>query len=164
VGIVAAADELGDASHQPAADVHPGRHFCIPGRWPKEPYLLHNNGCWLADLRDPAWHQTAPDGNSACYFAFPKRMFHTNNPQAPGGKLWMVAGESEDWFFSRRMHEAGIKSAITRKVEVGHDGGTVRWTNGDWGALEHDEPTRHNWGLENRTAEELAALEETAAA
>jgi len=80
----------------------------LPSRWPLDPYLLHNNGCWVADLRNEAWHQAADDGNAAAYFAFTKQMQRTAEGR------WMVFGESEDWFFSRRMHEAGIPSAITR--------------------------------------------------
>ena len=118
---------------------------CIPGKWPASPYLLHNNGCFVADLRDERWHREAADGNAAVFFQFPKRMYR--EPSADN--RWMVAGESEDWFFSRRMHEAGIPSVITSKIHVTHHGGTVAWNNyDDWGTMKHDEATRKNWGLD----------------
>ena len=134
---------------------------CIPGKWPEgdnKPYICHNNGCWVADLRDPRFHQVGPDGNAAVYFQFPKRMQRTEAKDQQGEPVtrWAVSGESEDWFFSRRLMETGIlNTAMTTKVKLGHDGGSIRWTNDDgWGAMQHDEATKSNWQLDSMKNEE----------
>jgi hypothetical protein len=85
--------------------------------------LLHNNGCWVADLRDPRWREVDAAGNLLASFNFPRRCHR----EAANGR-WTTDGESEDWYFSRRLHELGITSAITRRVRLAHRG-TVDFPN-----------------------------------
>jgi len=102
--------------------------------------LLHNNGCWCMDLRKPEWFKTDAEKNLIAHFAFPTKVY-----RCPHTKKWTFAGESEDWYFSRRVHELGIKSAITRKVVLRHRG-TIDYPNNEpFGIYEHDENTRDNW-------------------
>jgi hypothetical protein len=78
--------------------------------------LLHNNGLWLADLRREVFHRCDPDGCLSAYFDFPRRI-----PRGPDGR-WTVQGESEDWFFSRKLFELGATTAVTRLVKLRHCG------------------------------------------
>ena len=79
--------------------------------------LLHNNGCILFDLRDDRWRATDAEGNSRFCWHFPRR-----NRRDPETGLWRSEGNSEDWQFSRAVHEMGIPSVITRRVPLGHRG------------------------------------------
>jgi hypothetical protein len=118
----------------------------VPGRWPADPFLLHNNGCWIADLATPAFHELHADGDAACFFKFTKRMYRG------AGGMWTIDGESEDWFFSRRLHEAGVKTAITRKVALNHCEGTIRFPNtGPFGSQDHDDFWSPNWRAESKS-------------
>ncbi len=137
----------------------PGSNWTAHRRWtvpeiqgaPKETFnaadmgypgyaLLHNNGCWVADLRKPEWFKTDDNGDLYAFHNFPRRVRRGDNG------MWDVDGESEDWFFSRRIHELGIKSAITRKVRTIHAGVCGYPSYGDGGANDRDEDCRDRWG------------------
>lgn len=104
--------------------------------------LLHNTGCWACDLRKPVFHQEDADGTCGAFFAFPERVYRDKLT----GK-WTHARESEDWFFSRKLHALGAKTAITRKVRLTHLGkaGFKNWDA--WGTNEHDDATAHKWNV-----------------
>lgn len=109
--------------------------------------LLHNNGCWIADLSLPQWQETNERGQMIASFQFPRQ----NIKHAETGN-WYTMGESEDWYFSRMAHELGIKSKITRKVRLLHHGGIdyPNWIT--WGKYkEGDEDNRKKWD-KNATA------------
>lgn len=111
--------------------------------------LLHNNGLWVADLRNPVFHRRDANGDLVSYFNFPKKVSRDN------GK-WKVYGESEDWWMSRHLHVPGVKTCITKKVRLIHkDGGTPYPNYGVWGTFQHDEHTATKW----RAREEAEAAE-----
>jgi hypothetical protein len=101
--------------------------------------LLHNNGCWVADLRRKEWYAEDENGDLVAYFEFPHRI-----RRGPDGKR-RALGESEDWYFSRQMHKLGIPSRITRKVVIAHRGQMDFPNHTAWGAYEHDEDLRDKW-------------------
>lgn len=103
-------------------------------------YLLHNTGCWLLDLRNPIFRQTDERGYLKAVFNFPVGAVRTD-------KGWASLRESEDWYFSRMVHELGAKSLITRKVELFHmDGGRGYGNQDAWGDYKAgDEDTAHKW-------------------
>jgi hypothetical protein len=108
--------------------------------------LLHNNGCWVADLRRAVFTESAdclcenrPAQALEAMFAFPRRIVRFNGQ-------WMVQGESEDWYFSRRLWELGARTYLTKRVRLSHlDGATAYPNYGLWGTQEHDEQTRCHW-------------------
>ncbi len=115
--------------------------------------LLHNTGCWVADLRRPCFRAVYEDtgvepgdqhyhekGDLKAWFDFPTRI---RRDQKSG--LWISLRESEDWFFSRQLHKLGAKTAITRKVSLGHEGKAVFRNDEPWGQFEVDEDTRFIW-------------------
>jgi hypothetical protein len=108
-----------------------------PG-WP----LLHNNGCWLANLNHWAFHERDANNTLKAFFNFPKRVYFDTEVER-----FKVAGLSEDWWFSMRLHELGVKSVITRKVCVIHEDGAMAYPNNiAWGAyLNGDEDTAQKW-------------------
>jgi hypothetical protein len=85
-------------------------------------YTLHNTGCWLIDLKHPSLMATDENGDLRAWFDFPTKV-----SRGPDGK-WRNRRESEDWFFSRKIHCLGLRTAITRKVTLYH--GDPRWHNG----------------------------------
>lgn len=100
--------------------------------------LLHNTGCWLADLRHPAWREADGEGRLKIYFNIRDAIARTEND-------YKCLTQSEDWFFSTRVHAAGIKSVATRKVQLGHYS-DFPWPNyAPWGKWEHDNDTRPHW-------------------
>ncbi len=110
-----------------------------PG-WP----LLHNNGCWMADLRKPVWYRLLPNGEAPVYFQFVERI--TRSPEGQ----WWYAQESEDWYFSRKLHEVGAKTYVTSKVKLTHHGNLAFPNWGDWGEYKAgDADTKHNWALDH---------------
>ena len=104
--------------------------------------LLHNTGCWVADLRRDVFHQVDEEGTSRTYFGFPQRVHR----QAMTGR-WIVDRESEDWFFSRGLHSLNAKTAITRKVKLTHRGWAGYKNYDTWGTDEHDYKTAQNWAV-----------------
>jgi hypothetical protein len=77
--------------------------------------LLHNTGCWVADLRKELFHREDEDGSLAAYFTINDRIARRQ------GK-WRAEVEPEDWFFSRRLHELGANTYVTREVVTKHYG------------------------------------------
>jgi hypothetical protein len=109
--------------------------------------LLHNNGCFVCDLRDERFYAEDDDGGLRCCFTFPKRIV-----LQPSGE-YRTLGVSEDWWFSWQMHRLGIPSVITRKVVTKHGGENLYPNNEDYGTWRHDEDAERIW------AEQEAALE-----
>lgn len=103
-----------------------------------ERILLHNTGCWLADLRDDRWRTTDADGNMLACFNFPRW-----NRRSKNG-LWIAEGNSEDWYFSRMAHAIGIPSVITRRVRLNHRGSILfpNTPNKAWGRRRCHEPAQ----------------------
>ena len=104
--------------------------------------LLHNNGCWAADLRDKRWWTADPDGSLLAFHDFPRKI----RRMTPGGPL-MAMGESEDWRFSKAVHGLGIKSAVTRLVRLDHVGGFAFPNDKNLGGWAADENLRGKWDV-----------------
>lgn len=101
--------------------------------------LLHNDGCFLMDLRNPIFRKTDENGVLVASFDFPRRI------RLIDGKF-DVEGESEDWYWSRKLHEIGAKTYITRKVHLNHEGGFSYPNTGIWGTYQNgDEDTKEKW-------------------
>ena len=98
--------------------------------------LLHNDGCWMADLRQEKFRREYPDGRLVADFQFPREIFRD-----PADGKFHVRAESEDWFFSRRLFELGVKSYLTRKVRLTHAGGYSFSNVLPWGSYQHDQDT-----------------------
>jgi hypothetical protein len=102
--------------------------------------LLHNDGLFVADLSDERFRTTDKAGNLVCSFQFPRRSF-----RHPEHKKWVTEGLSEDFFFSRALHNVGIPSKVTRKLMIAHAGRGL-WPSwqpcGEW---KQDEQTKHKW-------------------
>lgn len=104
-------------------------------------YLLHNTGCWLADLRNPAWRTTDENGWLTATLSFPIAA-----QMMPDGTI-EHRRESEDWYFSRMLSKLPLKTFATRKVSATHYGNTPYVNNKPWGDyLFGDEATKANWG------------------
>lgn len=107
--------------------------------YPNKP-LLHNTGCWVCDLRHPVFHETNDDGTLKLMFRFPERIKRNAAGQ------WRHEQESEDWYFSRKLWEAGVtNTVITTKVRLTHHGRMDfrNWT--DFGTDKEDEDTADRW-------------------
>jgi hypothetical protein len=113
--------------------------------------ILHNNACWIADLRDEKFFSVGPDGGLVAYFDFPKRV-----QRHPDTKEWIRMGESEDWYFSRRLDDLKIPTAITKAVELNHKGSMDFPNRGTWGRYEQDEDTKFWWGRDEKPEEKVA--------
>jgi hypothetical protein len=101
---------------------------------------LCNSGCWIADLRKPVFHAMQGD-QLALSFDFPRRLVRQKDQV-------LVQRESEDWYFSRKLHELGARYYNTRRVALAHyDGNTAYATTRPWGTWQHDEATRPLWEL-----------------
>jgi hypothetical protein len=101
--------------------------------------LLHNTGCWVADLRKPLFFETDENGECLLSFKFPMGVV-----RGADGKF-VHQRESEDWYFSRKLYELGAKSYLTRKVKLTHRGPLDFPNFAPFGEFEHDENTRHKW-------------------
>jgi hypothetical protein len=101
--------------------------------------LLHNTGCWLADLRKPVFHQQDERGNLKAFFTINDRVVRRN------GK-WKAEVEPEDWFFSRRLHELGANTYVTREVTTHHYGHRDFTNTCDWGTRIEDTDVMAEWG------------------
>lgn len=100
--------------------------------------LLVNTGCWLADLRNPKWKETDEEGQLKCYFTIRDRILKTENG-------YICHTQPEDWFFSAKMHENGLRAVATRKVQAGHYS-DFAWPNyAPWGTWAVDEQTKPHW-------------------
>jgi hypothetical protein len=100
--------------------------------------LLHNSGCWLADLRNPLFRAEDANGIGLVYFTINDRILRLQ------GK-WTYHVESEDWFFSRRLHEQDAKTFVTRKIKMAHCGSFEFRNDHAWGLEKVDEQTRELW-------------------
>ncbi len=101
--------------------------------------LLHNSGCFVVDLRKPVFFQT--DGSG---WLLPSFQFPTGIRRGPDGK-WLHHRESEDWFFSRQIHDLGAKGCLTRKVPLTHRGPTDYPNSRAWGDNARDYDLEHKW-------------------
>jgi hypothetical protein len=123
--------------------------------YPDRP-LLHNTGCWVADLRHPIWHETNEDGSLKTIFRFPERAIRGSDG------AWVHQRESEDWLLSRELWERGCRSNtwITSRVRLTHYEGSRGYPNWhDPGSnLDGDEATASRWRLE-RDAKPLAIVQ-----
>lgn len=99
---------------------------------PDQKPLLVNTGCWIADLRKPEWFELDSEGKTPFFFTFN----HEIQRNAEG--QWETRAESEDWWFSRRMAERGLKYAATRKVALHHYGIHGYGNNTAWGTMATD--------------------------
>jgi hypothetical protein len=103
--------------------------------------LLHNDGLFVIDLRKSVFRQTDADGNLAAFFFWPKKIRRGSDG------MWENAGESPDWFFSRKLWELGAKTAITRAIKLHHNQPPYQ-NREPWGTYERgDEATADNWRL-----------------
>jgi len=104
-------------------------------------YLLHNTGCWLADLRSPAWRTVDENNMLRATLSFPIAA------QLMADGSIQHRRESEDWYFSRMLGSLPLKTFATRKVSATHYGTTPYVNNRPWGEyLFGDEATKANWG------------------
>lgn len=102
--------------------------------------LLHNTGLWIADLRNPEFHETDENGCLKFHFTLRDRIRKTADGYAP-------EMEPEDWFFSRRLHAAGLKTCVTRKVKTAHVGPMDFENHTAWGSYgQGDLDNRTRWG------------------
>lgn len=114
--------------------------FSKTGCVPDESYLMFNTGCWAADLRREEFRAVNEDGTLRAWFDFPTRIARNKD-----GK-WANDRESEDWFFSRKVCELGLKALVTRKVQLVHEGEMYYDNSTPHGSYKDgDEQTRANW-------------------
>jgi len=105
-------------------------------------YLLHNSGCFVADLRNPLWRTVDANNCLVADFAFP-----ICSRVLPDGEV-VSERESEDWHFSRGMAQLGLNTLVTRRVATIHFGSRGYRNDSPWGKMEHDEATQSKWGAE----------------
>jgi hypothetical protein len=79
--------------------------------------LLHNTGCWIADVRKPLFHEEDEDGCLKAYFTIRDRIKRSSHDNK-----WVPDVEPEDWFFSRRLHDLQANTYISREVVTHHYG------------------------------------------
>jgi predicted O-methyltransferase YrrM len=87
--------------------------------------LLLNTGCWVCRF-DEAWARQV-------HFTVNDRIAFD-----PKKDVYFVQTEPEDWFFSRLLHELGLRVGCTRKVRLGHRGDMVFGNTRGWGENEFD--------------------------
>lgn len=88
--------------------------------------LLLNTGCWVCKF-DPAWVKKV-------HFEINDRIVF-NRAQ----DRYQAQTEPEDWFFSRLLHELGLKVGATRKVAVMHQGEMDFTNSAPWGTDTFDQ-------------------------
>jgi hypothetical protein len=81
--------------------------------------LLVNTGCWLADLRHPAWDSFESEGG----FNFRTRI--TRHPETGKRLAWC---QPEDYLMSRHIQQHGARVMATWNVQLRH-GGWAWWDN-----------------------------------
>ena len=87
--------------------------------------LLLNTGCWVCKW-DQEWARQV-------HFEINDRIVFDK-----GTNAYRPQNESEDWYFSRLLHELGLKIGATRKIEVVHQG-EIEFTNARaWGSEPFD--------------------------
>lgn len=77
--------------------------------------LLLNTGCWVCRF-DPAWAKLM-------HFTINDRIIYRTDLG-----IYQAQVEPEDWYFSRLLHERGLKIGATRKIKVVHRG-EIDFTN-----------------------------------
>lgn len=87
--------------------------------------LLLNTGLWVCRF-DESWAKK-------CHFEINDRI----NCDPESGNYY-PENEPEDWYFSRQLHELGLRVGATRKVELGHRGEMVFGNTNGWGTQEFD--------------------------
>lgn len=100
--------------------------------------LLHNTGCWVADLRRPLFHQANPEGELIASFTIRDRIVRRNG-------TWRPEVEPEDWYFSRRLDDLGANTYATRELVTNHFGLSSIGNQGDWGTREDDDDLINEW-------------------
>lgn len=86
--------------------------------------LLLNTGCWVCRF-DEAWAKNVR-------FTISDRIV-----QAADGS-YRAEVEPEDWYFSRLLHELGLRVGCTRKVALTHRGAAAFTNERPWGLNEFD--------------------------
>jgi SAM-dependent methyltransferase len=86
--------------------------------------LMLNTGLWVCKFREE-WARK-------CFFTINDRI----SLAADGS--YVPENEPEDWFFSRLLHELGLKVGCTRAVSLGHRGEMVFGNTRGWGEWDHD--------------------------
>jgi hypothetical protein len=81
--------------------------------------LLVNTGCWLADLRHPAWDAFEAEGG----FQFQTRI--TRDPETGQRLAWC---QPEDYLMSRCLQAHGARIVATWALKIRH-GGWAWWDN-----------------------------------
>lgn len=113
--------------------------FCAADVGYADKFLNHNHGLCVWDLRNPKWYE--PDENNSNKFIFN----FTEDLELVNG-VWKRKQDSEDWAYSRQLWKEGMRTFITTRVKVTHQGGM---DYGNWGEggtfLNGDEDTAANW-------------------
>jgi len=104
-----------------------------PECWP----LVFNTGCWLADLRNPAWRELDEEGRA--------RFFFTMNDEIRPNECgeFHPYFEPEDWFFSKLCAKNLMTYSVTREVRVKHHGEADYTNERPWGTQTIDELWRN---------------------
>lgn len=93
---------------------------------PGQVQLIVNTGLLLVDLRAP-WVEASDEyGQLKVCFQSVDTIFWRNDK-------WFAYCESEDWFFSRKVNEAGGKIVATREVKAEHFGNYAYSNQEVWG-------------------------------
>jgi hypothetical protein len=100
--------------------------------------LMHNNGLWVADMRQPCWRVKTPDGRLRACFDYRREIREDSEGDAQLFNL------SEDWAFSEEIARCGARTLITRRVSPGH-WGMEEFRADELRGQEHDELTRRWW-------------------
>lgn len=118
----------------------------VTAGYPDRP-LLFNTGCWVADLRNPIWHETNEDGSLKTIFKFPERAVRGTDG------AWTHKRESEDWCLSRELWERGCRDTwITSRVKLTHHGASDFRNWVDYGTFrDGDEGTAPRWRAERES-------------
>lgn len=87
--------------------------------------LLLNTGCWVCRF-DPAWREKV-------HFTINDEIVYDT-----GLKRFIAITEPEDWYFSRLLHELGLKIGATRKVHAVHTGEVEFLNSHPWGQCSYD--------------------------
>lgn len=88
--------------------------------------VLINTGLWVCRF-DPAWVEKV-------HFTINDRIVYSGKDDKYHAEV-----ESEDWFFSRLLHELGLRVGVTRKIDLGHRGAMVFTNQHEWGEQYFDE-------------------------
>ena len=147
---------------------------------PERFHLLHNSGMWIADLRKDCWYHTDENGHAVTFFNFPECIVRVpaaveQKPEAAGfvtkegaqtaqlskkKDQFIHLRESEDWYFSRKMAEAGIRDTYITTIPKAIHHGDMDFVNTEaWGELKNgDENTAYRWreDMKKPVAEEAA--------